>query len=460
MGDLPLPRQDVRFVQRDSVDQQRSACRLEQAHDEVHQSRLAAPARTDDADARSARNDHAHLVQRQRQIGRVLERDVVQLDHAAQRPHFLGLTGEPRRDRLLEHVDDADQHSAVADQIGPPVVQLLEQRQQALGAEGESTDHRQRLADPAWFSRRDQDDRHQEKHARRLGDEPRRHCIKGIRALGIAQRIVDPREFPQIDALRIVEQDVANAADALLNRLDSGLVALGDDDGVLPQPWPDDQRYQHVDGAECEQGQKRYPGADDEQAGNDEHADDQRRQRLHHRKEGLPQQALNVLQVGDDPAAVDLDVEVVRLVQHPFVKSDADIVADPEHIFLAEPRQHDAYGRGDHRDCAEDGCGGRQRVGAGLNSDLVEQHADAGIAGGAGGLGEHREQGDYRADRHQLGETAQNHEKSDEDGLCSAAPGEDVAPDPAQGLPDHQVFRIPHRDSNATQPLQHRSLAI
>ena len=369
--DAALPAAAVLRGQRDSVDGDAPLRGFEKAHQQIGERALAASRLADQCDPPSARYGKADIVERRRAAARVGEAHLLDGDPVAE--------GEGRRlvgglfvNRKLQQPEHLGNQRSVPARQRPAGIDLLEQRQQALGAERERAEDRKRDGEAA-LARRDQDRKHgDEDRPQRLDDEARGGADEGGARAGGVEAVVDPAEGVEIHGLRTVDDHVADAAEALLEDLDPFVVGRAHDFGISRQPLAGEGGDQHIDERERRRGRDRRQRIDRDQHGDDEQGDEQRDSRLDHLLEHGEGQYPDLLQRRDERARVLTDVKGVGLEQQPALDVDREIVAEAEDKLLARPRQLQAHRAGKQREGNEQAGCRDEALPVGGRSDRVE----------------------------------------------------------------------------------------
>ncbi|HEX4736155.1 MAG TPA: hypothetical protein VH331_01200 [Allosphingosinicella sp.] len=140
VGERRLPARPRLGIEGAAVDPDLALAGLEQPHQQVEQSALAAAGGPGDADAAAARDDQADVPNGRRGVA-IGEGDPVE--------HDLLLEGQGRRalGRLCQHrqserIRDVVERLQIARRLAPALIGLLDQRQQPLRAQSERAEHR------------------------------------------------------------------------------------------------------------------------------------------------------------------------------------------------------------------------------------------------------------------------------------------------------------------------------
>ncbi len=149
--DLRLPVGGIGVRQRLTVDQDGSCRGLDQRHDDVEQGALAASGLPDEADGHSSSNREVHVLQG-RAAGAILKADVDELKVFAELlDGLVAIACQGGHDRRLHKVDYVSEHLPISRQRTPPDIRLLQERQEPLCSDSESTKHGNRGYDASWL---------------------------------------------------------------------------------------------------------------------------------------------------------------------------------------------------------------------------------------------------------------------------------------------------------------------
>ncbi len=214
MGEPGLPGGTAGRVERPAVDEDGAFVRLEQAHHQVEQGRLAAAGRPGDPDMLAGADPEIDPGQAETPLG-IAEADAVE-DQLALEGERLGL-GLRLRHRRLHQLDDVAEGLQIAAGEAPAVIGLLEQGQEPLGAERERSEHRDRLDHSARLEAHRQGDERDRHQPRGLDHEARRPGDELVGGDGPAVAAVELAELGLEQGFGAVEDDVADSAEPLLD---------------------------------------------------------------------------------------------------------------------------------------------------------------------------------------------------------------------------------------------------
>src|SRR5206468_8976286 len=158
----------------------------------------------------------------------------------------LGRTRELLVDRQAQEREDLTKERLVSGRERPAEIDLLQERQQSLRAEGERTEHWKRKREPA-FARGYHNCQHRdEDHAKSLDHEARRGADEGGARFRRVEAIVDAPKCVEIHGLRAVDDHVPDPAEAFLKDFHALVVRRALDLGILRQAIPREDGNQKV----------------------------------------------------------------------------------------------------------------------------------------------------------------------------------------------------------------------
>ena len=250
---------------------------------------------------------------------------------------------QPRRhgpvvgQREAEHGRDIGEDWSRDRQTGPGAIKLPHQGKQPEGAERQRPQEGQRRCDAPAASGNHHRQQGNDHEARCLDQISRRRGEEGRSRSGTGEGGVDRAEPVERRLLRMIEDQVADSADAVLHEFGALLVSLIDRGPMLPQLPSGGRQRDAVESPDDGEGKDRAERIDGDQQGQNEGPDQDRADRLDTLEEEVEHQQVDLVERGQMFAGMSRQVKGIGLSQQPPLHFNRRLMSDREGEMPAGP---------------------------------------------------------------------------------------------------------------------------